>query len=252
MAGSSFDFDTAKSVLSDFGSAASLFGSAAGSAASAEGYRAEARAYSAAAIISGTNAQLTAGSTRLQQQRADRDLFKVLGAAKADIAGAGLTEAGSALDIIRGSAAEGALQKQVIGTQGTISENAYLQQQAAYQGQAEAASANAAAAAAGSKTSKVGGVLKVVGAIAGIAKLFCWVAREVYGEHDPRWLEFRDWMIFFAPNWFYRLYLACGEDFAAYIHTRPVLKFFVRCAMSLTLTISAARCRLAGEHTVHG
>jgi hypothetical protein len=60
---------------------------------------------------------------------------------------------------------------------------------------------------------------------------FCWVAREVYGVHDPRWLAFRQWMIWEAPSWLQDLYLARGEDFAAWLSERPTAKVAVRVAM---------------------
>lgn len=60
---------------------------------------------------------------------------------------------------------------------------------------------------------------------------FCWVAREVYGVHDPRWLAFRQWMIWNAPAWLQELYLERGEDFAGWLHERPAAKAGVRLAM---------------------
>jgi len=32
--------------------------------------------------------------------------------------------------------------------------------------------------------------------------VICWVAREVYGADNPRWLEFRTWLLTQAPAWF--------------------------------------------------
>ena len=45
----------------------------------------------------------------------------------------------------------------------------------------------------------------------------CWVAREVYGAHNPAWLLFRNWMDTDAPRWFDKLYLTFGERFAKFI-----------------------------------
>jgi len=64
---------------------------------------------------------------------------------------------------------------------------------------------------------------------------FCWVAREVYGADDPRWLEFRAWMLTEAPDWLRESYVAHGEEFAAWIHDKPVVKAAVRSAMDLVL-----------------
>jgi hypothetical protein len=60
---------------------------------------------------------------------------------------------------------------------------------------------------------------------------FCWVAREVYGPHDPRWLVFRDWLSADAPSWLLHLYERHGQAFADWIHDRPLAKAAVRAAM---------------------
>ena len=60
---------------------------------------------------------------------------------------------------------------------------------------------------------------------------FCWVAREVYGADDPRWLMFRAWMLNEAPDWLREAYAAHGEDFAAWIHDKPLVKAAVRALM---------------------
>jgi len=60
---------------------------------------------------------------------------------------------------------------------------------------------------------------------------FCWVAREVYGVHDPRWLEFRSWMTWRAPTVLQDAYAEHGEALAGWLHHRPVAKAAVRVAM---------------------
>lgn len=60
---------------------------------------------------------------------------------------------------------------------------------------------------------------------------FCWVAREVYGRHDPRWLVFRDWITSAAPDWLRTLYERHGEACAAWIRDRPAAKAIVRWVM---------------------
>lgn len=57
---------------------------------------------------------------------------------------------------------------------------------------------------------------------------FCWVAREVYGPLNPQWLQFREWMLSEAPNWFYHLYLKFGERFANWISDKPRIKAIIR------------------------
>ncbi|MFM8706402.1 MAG: polysaccharide biosynthesis/export family protein [Planctomycetia bacterium] len=53
---------------------------------------------------------------------------------------------------------------------------------------------------------------------------FCWVAREVYGAENPKWLLFRAWLLTEAPSWLRDLYGAHGEAFAAWIHDKPLVK----------------------------
>ena len=71
-----------------------------------------------------------------------------------------------------------------------------------------------------------GGLTK--GIAGGVGKMFCWVAREVFGQSNPEWLQFRDWLETCAPRWFFRLYNAHGERFAAWIADKPILKSFIR------------------------
>lgn len=72
---------------------------------------------------------------------------------------------------------------------------------------------------------KLGQVANIVGT--GMT-LFCWVAREAYGEHNFKWRMFRHWMFFESPRWFFKLYSKYGESFAKYIHDKPRLKLIVR------------------------
>jgi hypothetical protein len=78
------------------------------------------------------------------------------------------------------------------------------------------------------------GRMGMFGAIAGGlfggagAAIGCWVAREVYGEDNPAWLLFRDWMANDAPEWFQALYIKFGERFAAFISNKPMLKNIIR------------------------
>ena len=64
---------------------------------------------------------------------------------------------------------------------------------------------------------------------------FCWVAREVYGEEDPRWLLFRAWLLTEAPTWLRDAYGEHGEEFAVWLHDRPAAKTLVRGMMDLIL-----------------
>lgn len=61
--------------------------------------------------------------------------------------------------------------------------------------------------------------------------LLCWVAREVYGAQNPRWLMFREWVLEDAPRWFRGLYLRHGAAFAEWIADKPRLKGMIRSFM---------------------
>lgn len=76
----------------------------------------------------------------------------------------------------------------------------------------------------------IGAISDMAGSFLGsVGKGFmCWVAREVYGEGDPRWLEFRKWLHFQAPFWFFRLYQDHGQRFALWVADKPRLKRVIR------------------------
>lgn len=58
--------------------------------------------------------------------------------------------------------------------------------------------------------------------------LACWAAREVFGATDIRWLQFRQWMLFDAPEKFRAWYLANGERWAARLAENPAAKAVVK------------------------
>ena len=80
--------------------------------------------------------------------------------------------------------------------------------------------------------SLAGGALGGAGAAAGGGKTlfagFCWVAREVYGMHNPAWLLFREWMLNESPSWFRAIYIKFGERFAKFISDKPRIKARIR------------------------
>jgi hypothetical protein len=69
---------------------------------------------------------------------------------------------------------------------------------------------------------------------------FCWVAREVYGADDPRWMMFRTWLTTQAPTWLLDAYAAHGESFAAWIHDKPAAKAVVRALMDRAISAKVA------------
>lgn len=103
-----------------------------------QGMEEEKANYYAAADLATQNEQYTKMSTAIQQAQSDRELYLSLGRTKSEVAGAGFAESGSALDILRSSASQGALQKAAIGEQGLITEAGYQEQAQAYQNMASA------------------------------------------------------------------------------------------------------------------
>jgi hypothetical protein len=57
---------------------------------------------------------------------------------------------------------------------------------------------------------------------------FCWVAREVYGEDNPKWLQFREWMLTKASDNLRNLYIEYGERIAESIRNKPRIKAIIR------------------------
>jgi hypothetical protein len=77
--------------------------------------------------------------------------------------------------------------------------------------------------------SRSAGMMGMMGSIGGAAiGAFCWVAREVYGVDNPKWLQFREWMLEDSPSWFLKLYIKYGERFAKFISNKPLLKTIIR------------------------
>jgi hypothetical protein len=65
---------------------------------------------------------------------------------------------------------------------------------------------------------------------------FCWIAREVFGGEDPKWLIFRDWMRVCAPQWLRLLYAANGQVLAGRIKNKPRIKRMLKAWMESALT----------------
>jgi hypothetical protein len=72
------------------------------------------------------------------------------------------------------------------------------------------------------------GMMGMLGSLGAAAITACWVAREVYGVENPKWLQFREWMLNDAPAWFRNLYIKFGERFAGFISNKPGLKLIIR------------------------
>jgi hypothetical protein len=75
------------------------------------------------------------------------------------------------------------------------------------------------------QVSEIGG--KFIGGIAG-GVMGCWVAREVYGQANPKWEDFRAWLVMKSPDWLMSLYYRHGEEFAVWLRDKPRLKRWIR------------------------
>jgi hypothetical protein len=144
-----------QAFMGDVGSAVDGIFGAIGSAKAAQ-------SYTQAAKIALQNEQLAKESTQIQQVQAQRQIFQTIGGQASDVAGAGFSmKGGNAGDLLRSSASQGALQRQLIGVQGLITANSYEQQANAYSAQAAA-----------SKAASTGGIFKSILSIASAAMTF--------------------------------------------------------------------------------
>ncbi len=104
-------------------------------------------------------------------------------------------------------------------------ESAYAQNLYAGNQQAQIAARTASAS---NRAGLFGGLMKGLGSIGSATILGCWVAREVFGEYNPKWVAFYHWKEAEGPSWFKKLYDKYGERFAEFISTKPRLKNIIR------------------------
>ena len=149
------------------GAVESLFGGFA-LKAKAAGNRMQAQEYDLAAELSLKNEKFTEISTAIKMQQAQRGIETVLGEQKADVAASGFEASGSALDLLRDSASQGALHKETLGQQGLIEEAGYEEQAKSYQLMAQSARMAADAEDRGAIGSFISGGFKGMAAIASL------------------------------------------------------------------------------------
>lgn len=164
-------------TFTDIGSAVSdLFSSsetASGLRIKAAGDIAEGKSYDLAATLAGENEQFTEQSTAIKEMQAQREANLQIGGERAAIAASGFEASGSALDILRDSASQAALQRQVLGQQGLITEAGYKEQQQSYETMSAAAkSAAAQEESLADKTSEFGGISAAIKGVSAVASLF--------------------------------------------------------------------------------
>jgi len=123
--------------------------------------------------------------------------------------------------------------------------NSYMNNQAALAGSQNASNATMFGSALGSLGSIGGGIAQGAGYAGSLGALFCWVAREVYGEQDPAWLQFRHWMLSLGSDRRVAKYIEHGPKIAEYIATRPGWKAKIQRWMD------AKRAELLSIQTLH-
>jgi hypothetical protein len=96
-----------------------------------------------------------------------------------------------------------------------------------YQSSIYGSQAGFAGAQAQARGAMIGGIASGLGSIIG-GKLGCWVAREVFGNENPMWVLFRQWLYEDSPKWFFNLYIKHGEKFAQFISNKPFIKRVIR------------------------
>ena len=91
-----------------------------------------------------------------------------------------------------------------------------------------------AGAQAQANAAKQAGKMGMLGSLGGAAMgagamlMMCWVAREVYGEDNHKWLQFRDWMLNCADPELRAAYLQHGPQIAEFVSDKPELKAMIR------------------------
>lgn len=110
----------------------------------AKGDLAEADNYDLASGLARQNEAYTEQSTRLQQYQLNRQVTQAIGGQQASVAGAGFASSGSALDIMRDSASQGALAHGTLAQQGVITEAGFEEQAKSFDTMSAAGRATAA------------------------------------------------------------------------------------------------------------
>jgi hypothetical protein len=155
-------------TISSIGGAVSDLFAAEGHRSKAQGLRIEGGNYDLASRYATENEKFTEVSTAVKQAQLDRENFKVLGGQQADVAGAGFAASGTALDLLRDSAAQGALTKAIGAEQGLITEEGYKVQSETYSSMGKAARIAADAEEEAATGSTISAVFKGAAAVASI------------------------------------------------------------------------------------
>lgn len=168
-------------MAGDIASFVSGVGGAVGALFGAEGNAAQAADFTGAANLATQNAQLAAASTRIQEAQTVRSVTQSLGTTQADVAGAGFTMSGSALDLLKSSAQQGSLAASLVNIQGAMNENSYAAQAGAYAGEATAAKEANKAGTVNAIASLGGALLGNAGALVSAGKTVVQGANWLFG-----------------------------------------------------------------------
>jgi hypothetical protein len=154
------------STFTNLGGAVSDLFAASADRSKAQGDFVEGQDYALASTLATQNEQFTVQSTAIKQAQNDRQIYQTMGGVTADTAGSGFGASGSSLDVLRDSAAQGALTKAVAGQQGLITEAGYQEQATSYQNMQGAAIMAGNAENNAATGADIGAVLKGTAAIA--------------------------------------------------------------------------------------
>lgn len=163
--GTNFNFNVSSGGISNFAGAAQDLFAAQGDKSKAQYDFAEASNYGIAADLANQNEKFTETSTAIKEAQQQREALSARGGVEGEVASAGFAESGSALDILRDSAAQGALTHAVLGQQGLITEAGYKEQAQSYE------TMQAAATQAGNAENQASTFADITGAIKGVAAI---------------------------------------------------------------------------------
>lgn len=170
------------STVSGIGGAVSDLFAASADKSKAQGDFIEAQDYGLASTLAQQNEQFTATSTAIKEAQQQRQVTQTLGSTSADVAGAGFAASGSALDLMRDSAAQGALTHAVLGQQGLITEAGYQEQAQSYTNMQQAATIAGNAENTAATGADIGAAIQGVSAV---ASLFTGGASTAIGDVIP-------------------------------------------------------------------
>jgi hypothetical protein len=147
--------------MGDIGGAFGAFGGAIMNFLQAAGFREAAKDYRQAAVMEGVNVEQSKASTVIKTAAAQREIYRGVGGMHADVAAAGFSFSGSAIDLAADSAGQGAIAKGLIANQGAIETQGYAIEKFMYESQARQADNAAAAAEASGFLNIFGGILSL-------------------------------------------------------------------------------------------